>query len=74
MSSIKENVAAHLAKTGKTKAELANELGMSRTSLHSKLTGATDFTLHEGYMLKNILGCTADELFESSEQTFASVG
>lgn len=63
MAYMKELVAAYLARTGKTKAELAKRLGMSRTTLHSKLNGDTEFTLSEGHELKNILGCTADELF-----------
>lgn len=67
MASIKERVAAYLARTGKTKGELASELGIGRTALHSKLNGVTDFTMHEGYVLKNLLGCTADELFDSVE-------
>jgi DNA-binding XRE family transcriptional regulator len=73
MNTIKERVAAYLARTGRTKAELANDLGMSRTSLHAKLNGQTDFTLCEGYKLKNILGCTADELFESTESNLVAI-
>lgn len=65
MITMRERVAAHLAKTGTTKAELAEQLGMSRTTLYTKLAGDVDFTLYEGYQLKNILGCTADELFAS---------
>ena len=69
MAYIKELVAAYLARTGKTKAELAGNLGMSRTTLHSKLNGDTEFTLKEGYQLKTILNCTADELFSVDDLT-----
>lgn len=71
MAYLKEMVAAYLARTGSTRAELAGNLGMSRTTLHSKLNGDSEFTLIEGYMLKNILGCSADDLFESSDITEA---
>ena len=66
MDSLKERVGAYLALTGKTKTKLASELGMSRTSLNSKLNGVTEFTLYEGYQLKEILGCSADEFFTSA--------
>lgn len=63
MDSLKELIGAYLARTGKTKQELAKELGMSRSTLRSKLNGQTEFTLSEGYALKEILNVTADELF-----------
>lgn len=72
MAYIKELVAAYLARTGATKAELAGSLGISRTTLHAKLNGESDFTLREGYMLKNIIGCTADELVDATD--YASQG
>ncbi len=65
MDSLKERVGAYLARTGKTKAELAAQLGMSRTTLHAKLCGTTEFTLREGYELAQILGCTTDEMLKS---------
>ena len=63
MDSLNELIGAYLARTGKTKQELAKELGMSRTTLRSKINGQTEFTLSEGYALKEILNVTADELF-----------
>lgn len=63
MDSLKELIGAYLARTGKTKQELAKELGMSRSTLRSKINGQTEFTLSEGYALKEILNVTADELF-----------
>lgn len=64
MAYLKEMVAAYLARTGTTKAELAENLGISRSTLHSKLNGDTEFTLKEGFQLKTILDCSADELFD----------
>lgn len=61
-SILRERVAAHLAKTGKTKGELANELGMSRASLHQKLNGVYDFKLSEAETLAALMGCSVDEL------------
>ena len=69
MAYLKEMVAAYLVRTGKTKAELATNLGMSRTTLHSKLNGDTEFTLSEGYQLKTLLGCSADDLFDATDVT-----
>lgn len=62
MDSIKERVGAYLAREGKTKAELAKELGMSRVTLHSKLNGECEFWLSEARELARILGCTVDDL------------
>lgn len=72
MAYIKELVAAYLARTGKTKTEIAGSLGISRSTLHSKLNGDTEFTLKEGYQLKTILGCTADDLFNADDLTTQS--
>lgn len=62
MDSIRERVGAFIERTGMTKAELANQLGMSRVSLHSKLSGQTEFRLSEAERLAEILGCTVDDL------------
>lgn len=62
MDSIKERVGAYIERTGTTKGELASQLGMSRVSLHSKLTGQTEFRLSEAERLADILGCSVDEL------------
>lgn len=62
MDSIRERVGAFIERTGMTKAELANQLGMSRVSLHSKLNGQTEFRLSEAERLAEILGCSVDDL------------
>lgn len=62
MESIRERIALYTVRTGKTKAEIADALGMTRQTLHSKLTGETDFKLGEAEKLAGILGCTVDEL------------
>ena len=62
MDSIRERVGAFIERTGMTKAELANQLGMSRVSLHSKLSGQTEFRLSEAERLAEILGCSVDDL------------
>lgn len=65
MDSIKERVGAYLVREGKTKGELASELGMSTATLHSKLNGLTDFSLQQAIRLSKILGCTVSELTTS---------
>ena len=62
MESIKERVGAYIERTGTTKSELAQKLGMSRVTLHSKLTGQTEFRLSEAERLAHILGCSVDDL------------
>lgn len=63
MDSLNELIGAYLARTGMTKTQLARELGMSRSALRSKLKGQTEFTLSEGYALKELLNVSADVLF-----------
>lgn len=62
MDSIKERVGAYLEREGKTKQELASELGMTTVTLSSKLSGRTDFTFSQAIRLSEILGCTVNEL------------
>lgn len=62
MDSIKERVGAYIERTGTTKSELADMLGMSRVTLHSKLAGQTEFRLSEAERLAQILGCSVDDL------------
>jgi DNA-binding XRE family transcriptional regulator len=62
LESIKERVGAYIERTGTTKSELAQKLGMSRVTLHSKLTGQTEFRLSEAERLAQILGCSVDDL------------
>jgi len=62
MDSIKERVGAYLEREGKTKQELASELGMTTVTLASKMSGRTDFTFSQAIRLSEILGCTVSEL------------
>lgn len=65
MDSIKERVGAYLERTGVTKKQLAEEMGMPISTFHSKLSGQTEFSFSEGRRLARILDCTTDELFVS---------
>lgn len=62
MDSIKERIGAYLEREGKTKQELAAELGMSTVTLSSKMNGRTDFTFTQAIKLSEILGCTVSDL------------
>ena len=62
MDSIKERIGAYLEREGKTKQELAAELGMSTVTLSSKMNGKTDFTFTQAIKLSEILGCTVSDL------------
>lgn len=65
MDSIKEWVGAYLARTNKTKTELAEDLGMSRTAFYSKMYGPSEFTLSEAGNLAKILGISTDSMLAS---------
>lgn len=65
MDSIKERVGAYLAKTGRSRMELASDLHVSKTALYQKLNGQTDFSLDEARRLARTLGCSIDDLFVS---------
>ena len=65
MESIKERVGAYLMREGETLSSLAEDLGMSRTTLRHKLDGRVEFKLSEADRLAKVLGCTVDELRES---------
>ena len=65
MDSIKEWVGAYLERTGTTKAELANQMSISRTSFYNKMDGTTEFSLGEAGKLAAIIGITTDQLLIS---------
>ncbi len=65
MDSIKERVGAFLERTGMTKKQLAEEMGMPVSTFHSKLSGQSEFSFSEGRRLARILDCTTDEMFVS---------
>lgn len=65
LGSIREWVAAYLERADKTKADLAHELGMSKTTFYSKMSGTTEFTLSEAGKLASMLGITTDQLLIS---------
>lgn len=59
---IDEAVAAYLRRTGKTQAELAEELGMSENSLSWKRRGIREFKLSEVARLADICGFSLDDV------------
>lgn len=65
MDTIKERVGAYLARTGTTKAQLAEKMGMPISTFRTKLYGPSELSFIEGKRLAEILGCTADEMFVS---------
>lgn len=69
MDSIKERVGAYLERTGKTKKQIAELMGMPYSTFHSKLYGPSEFTFSEGRRLAVIVGCTCDEMFVSPFET-----
>lgn len=65
MDSIKERVGAFIERTGMSKEEMADRIGISRGALYSKLKGESEFSLSEAKTLSRLLGCSTDDLFVS---------
>lgn len=61
---IKQFVDDYVRNNDTTKEALAEKAEIGRTSFFSKLRGASEFSLSEGYRLSRILGITIDELYE----------
>ena len=66
---IYRKLAARMALLGVKKTEVARRLGMSYSSLHNKLCGATEFTLSEVLEIKELLCLTSpiEDAFEKYE-------
>ena len=62
MLKITELVNEYAARTGTTRQELADRLGMSRVSLYMRLKGSIEFSLSQAVKLAEILGCDLTDL------------
>ena len=63
---IDEAVAAYLRRTGKTQAELAEEIGMSENTLSWKRRGIREFKLSEVARLADICRFSLDDVLEEA--------
>lgn len=68
MQKVKEAIHDYAKANGKTIDDVASELEIGRTSLFNKMRGDFDFTLHEGYKLSRMFGCTMDEFYEMTKR------
>lgn len=59
---IDEAIAAYLHRSGKTQAELAEELGMSENTLSWKRRGVREFKVSEVVKISEITGFSLDEM------------
>lgn len=59
---IDEAIAAYLRRTGKTQAELAEELSMSENTLSWKRRGIREFKFSEVMKIADITGYSLDEM------------
>lgn len=60
--SIQSKVGAWLLEPGRTKQELAGELGFTVQTLNNRLDGSREWSWKEIIQLARILGCTVEEL------------
>jgi len=63
------NLKAELVRKGITKEEAAKILGISYTSIISKIAGRRDFSLSEAKTLSEKLGCTIEYLFKKEQDS-----
>lgn len=61
-SLINEKVGAWLLMSGNSRENLANEIGISRPTLASRLSGKSKWNWDEVVKLAKIVGCTLDEM------------
>lgn len=59
---IDEAIAAYLRRSGKTQAELAEELGMSENTLSWKRRGIREFKVSEAIKISEITGSSLEEM------------
>ncbi|WP_291288627.1 helix-turn-helix transcriptional regulator [Enorma sp.] len=64
---IDEAIAAYLRRSGKTQAELAEELGMSENTLSWKRRRKREFKLSEVIRIAEVTGCSLDEMVPKEE-------
>lgn len=64
-SNIKEWVNAYKARTNKTNADIAKQIGMTRRRFEARLTGASEFDLSEAMTLAKALNVSVSELCTS---------
>ncbi len=64
IGSLDELVAARLRRTGTTRAELSNIVGVSPNTLNAKIIGASEFSLGEAKSLSDWLDVPIQELCE----------
>lgn len=64
IGSLDELVAARLRRTGTTRAELSNIVGVSPNTLNAKITGTSEFTLGEAKSLSDWLDVPIQEICE----------
>jgi transcriptional regulator with XRE-family HTH domain len=63
------NIEAERARLGLTREQMADKLGMSRTSYRNKINGSTDFTISELKELMALTKQSADYLLEAYDGT-----
>lgn len=59
---LEAEIARYQAQTGKTKQEIASEIGMSANSLRWKLNGSRQFMFREIVNLADLFSCSTDYL------------
>lgn len=61
MYTIVERVGAYMAKTGKSRERIAQDLGMTRRTFSKKLQGKSEFRFSEACQLADMLGCSVGD-------------
>lgn len=70
---INEKVGAWLLEEGNTRSMLAQEIGISRPVLNSRLNGSSKWSWNEVVKISQITGCTLNELAGISDERCQAV-
>lgn len=65
---LQERVGQYVEASQTTMCEVADQIGISRSSLFNKLRGSNEFSLSEAFILSRILGVSLDEFYQLANE------
>lgn len=65
---LQERVGQYIEASQTTMSAVADQIGISRSSLFNKLRGSNEFSLSEAFSLSRILGVSLDEFYQLANE------
>lgn len=65
---LQERVGQYVKASQTTMGAVADQIGISRSSLFNKLRGSNEFSLSEAFSLSRILGVSLDEFYQLANE------